>query len=215
MLRPCLDTARRAVLAILVLSCLPVSAMTHADDDPPPFATVGMRLPADIVYEDSVDADGRVLFRHTTHLAFLGTRCTACHPATFSILQPVHRVSHDVMNAGGACGACHDGVRAHGVTRDGDCAGCHTGWGAPAAPVATSRIGEGDMAVTFRHETHPRDCAACHPAPFALKARGTPLESRFADMHEACGTCHDGASAFACEADESCERCHTGGSVMP
>jgi c(7)-type cytochrome triheme protein len=43
------------------------------------------------------------------------------------MLRPQRRATHQEMDAGRSCGACHDGKRAF-ATSDGErCEGCHTG----------------------------------------------------------------------------------------
>jgi c(7)-type cytochrome triheme protein len=51
--------------------------------------------------------------------------CTSCHPGRFRILRSTTgelRVTHEQMEAGRQCGACHDGKAARGLE---DCAACH------------------------------------------------------------------------------------------
>jgi c(7)-type cytochrome triheme protein len=82
-----------------------------------------LRLPPDVTYGTAAGSPGPVVFSHATHVAFADTKCTGCHPAIFPILQPTRRITHDAMNAGRQCGACHDGVTASGVQDD--CSHCH------------------------------------------------------------------------------------------
>jgi c(7)-type cytochrome triheme protein len=85
--------------------------------------TPEIRLPQDIVYGTAKDSPGPVTFSHATHVAIADNRCTGCHPAPFGMLKPARRVTHDDMNAGRACGICHDGKAATGVQDD--CEHCH------------------------------------------------------------------------------------------
>jgi c(7)-type cytochrome triheme protein len=68
-------------------------------------------------------SDAAVLFSHRTHVEIAGNKCLGCHPAPFRMLRPERRVTHQEMEAGRLCGACHDGKTASGV-RD-DCEHCH------------------------------------------------------------------------------------------
>ncbi len=92
--------------------------MFAADAPSPP-----LRLPPDVTYGRSEASPGPVVFSHTTHVPLADSRCISCHPALFSILGPTTRITHDEMEAGRKCGACHDGTRAVGVKDD--CAHCH------------------------------------------------------------------------------------------
>jgi c(7)-type cytochrome triheme protein len=82
-----------------------------------------IRLPPDVTYNGAEGSPGPVVFSHATHVPLADTRCVACHPAPFSILQPTRRITHDQMNAGQKCGACHDGAKASGVQES--CDHCH------------------------------------------------------------------------------------------
>ncbi len=187
-----------------------------------------LKLPADAIFERTVGADSAVVFRHGPHVALAANRCTACHPRYFRILVPTRALRHREMNAGRACGACHDGRQAFGVRDPGACASCHVGRsamagraaapggeGAPAAPRGPKPLvfpqGEASPGpVTFRHDTHSggkAGCVACHPRPFAVKRSASPPGTA---MHEAegCGRCHDGTGAFDLAAEDACARCH-------
>jgi c(7)-type cytochrome triheme protein len=82
-----------------------------------------LRLPPDVTYREAEGSPGPVVFSHSTHVAFTDTKCIACHPSIFSILQPTRRITHAEMDAGTKCGACHDGSKASAV--QGDCTHCH------------------------------------------------------------------------------------------
>jgi len=199
---------------------------------------IELKLPADVVYGRTVGADSAVTFRHGTHVAFAGNRCTGCHPRPFRILTPTLRITHREMNAGGSCGACHNGQQAFGVRDRQSCIACHSGMPAARLAAKDSVLGRaaeasspglpgpigyprGDASpgqVTFKHPTHLGDksaCATCHPKPFAMKR---PAGHRLAGaMHEpsACGMCHDGAKAFGVEDPETCARCHVEPGAAP
>ena len=181
-------------------------------------ATIELRLPADIVFSKTVGADGAVLFRHSTHVAYEGVRCTGCHPSPFKLLTPVKQTSHEEMNAGRSCGTCHNGGAAFATSNEETCARCHTAWGStrasypPDVSLRTSASSPGP--VQFRHATHGErtsSCADCHPRPFIPKmGRQKAPQPGFSGIpaHDTCGVCHEGDSAFIIEDDASCPRCH-------
>ncbi len=82
-----------------------------------------LRLPPEATYQGAEGSPGPVVFSHATHVALAQQQCVGCHPALFSILQPTRGLTHEVMNAGGKCGACHDGTKASGVQDA--CEHCH------------------------------------------------------------------------------------------
>lgn len=86
-------------------------------------ATPELRLPPDVTYNKAETSPGPVIFSHATHVPLTDNKCVACHPTPFSILQPTRRITHDEMQAGKKCGACHDGTKASGIQDD--CAHCH------------------------------------------------------------------------------------------
>jgi c(7)-type cytochrome triheme protein len=134
------------------------------------------------------------------------------------------------MRSGGSCGTCHNGKAAFGVTDSSACQTCHAGSreaalaADPGTPGAARSVpgrklprdltfnrGEPSPGlVTFRHASHvtaSTTCAACHPAPFAMKASGGKPGGAMHE-HGACGGCHDGKRAFSDEDPAACERCH-------
>lgn len=64
--------------------------------------------------------------------------------------------------------------------------------------------------VVFRHSTHVKagTCAACHPKPFEKVAHATRFTMNDISAGHACGSCHNGRTAFAVR---SCTRCHVAG----
>jgi len=219
-----------AVLLASVSGPIPASGNPFPSPAPP-----ALKLPADAVFDRTVGPERAVTFRHATHFAAAGNRCTSCHPQQFRLLAPTRVITHREMNSGASCGSCHDGRKAFGVRDTASCALCHAGRpearmaGAAtsgAAGVAPAR-GPGPIAyvrgesspgkVTFRHATHlgaKAECASCHPKPFAMKSAGARPGG---GMHEsgACGACHDGKRAFGVEDDKSCARCHAGAGGTP
>ena len=64
--------------------------------------------------------------------------------------------------------------------------------------------------VVFRHSTHVKagSCATCHPKPFAKVPHATKFTMDDISAGSACGSCHNGRTAFAVR---SCTRCHVAG----
>jgi len=222
---PCL------VLVSLAVTAATTSPATNAAAGTSTAPPVALRLPADLVYDRGIPADSAVTFSHATHVELAGNSCTGCHPKPFRMLQPTHRTSHAVMNAGGSCGTCHDGKQAFGTRDAGSCGTCHAGRarrtmavrdssGTAVAPVrkgpaphAYAASADSPGRVTFRHEAHLKrgeTCATCHPKPFSMKF--TPPRPA-GGMHEAdaCGRCHDGRKSFGTTDTDACNRCHVEG----
>ncbi len=84
-----------------------------------------LRVPRDVTYETG-GGPGPVVFSHESHVGYT-EKCTACHIALFRMLQPTRRVTHADMEAGRACGACHNGQMAFPSTDPAGCARCHGG----------------------------------------------------------------------------------------
>ena len=222
-----------ALLVLLALGPGSVILSLPAKTEEPPAAPAPktqeppeLRLPPDLIYEGGEEGGGAVIFRHTSHAALAGNNCLTCHPQIFKILHPERKTSHDEMGAGKACGACHDGRKAFGITDTEGCQNCHTGIpaGAPAAPrtgpkdvrLATSEGSPGT--VTFRHSSHggaTAKCARCHPALFPMKASGKPLDYAAMQKGATCGACHNGKEAFGVDDSERCERCHAAEEATP
>jgi len=219
------------VVAVLVLAQALAAATAAANPSDPPYP-IEIRLPADAVYDRTVGPDSAVTFRHATHVALAGNRCTGCHPQLFQILVPTRAISHSQMDAGRSCGTCHDGRSAFGVRDRQSCASCHAGRrtarmaasdsvaesaGRPARfrgpkPILYLRSPASPGGVTFRHATHvvgTAGCVTCHPRPFAMKSSG-PLSDGAMHGPSACGACHDGRKAFDVGDAKACERCHAG-----
>jgi c(7)-type cytochrome triheme protein len=96
-----------------------VFAVSRAATEPTP----ELRLPPDVTYNKAETSPGPVVFSHATHVPLAGNKCVACHPTSFSILQPTSRITHNEMQTGKKCGTCHNGTKASGI--QGDCAHCH------------------------------------------------------------------------------------------
>lgn len=116
---------RFQVVFVVSLLATALGAGSLAAED----ASAKLKLPPDATYSGREASPGPVVFSHTTHVPLADDRCVACHPGLFAILQPTRRITHEEMNAGQKCGACHDGTKASGV-RDA-CDHCHQMGGGP------------------------------------------------------------------------------------
>jgi c(7)-type cytochrome triheme protein len=66
--------------------------------------------------------------------------------------------------------------------------------------------------VVFSHEKHTAknpQCTACHTKLFKM-AKGQRSALKMADMNngQACGSCHDGKTAFSVKDAADCAKCH-------
>jgi c(7)-type cytochrome triheme protein len=108
-------------LTLIAMACLVLASVVAAQDRLP-------RLPAGAALPQSADSPGPVTFNHASHVKPATPNCTGCHPRVFKILKPVATrsgkpITHEMMNAGEACGSCH-GKKAFGFD---DCTTCHHG----------------------------------------------------------------------------------------
>jgi c(7)-type cytochrome triheme protein len=92
------------------------------------FAQNMPKLPPDLALTQTGDSPGKVVFSHQNHVGFQAKAdCTACHPKLAPILKQKASarpaITHQRMEKGQACGACH-GKTAHGFD---DCTTCHKG----------------------------------------------------------------------------------------
>ncbi|MGC3999167.1 MAG: cytochrome c3 family protein [Anaeromyxobacter sp.] len=84
-------------------------------------------LPKGQALVQAKDSPGVVTFNHDMHVDGAHPSCLGCHPQPFGILgrsggaQPLG-ITHEKMEKGQACGACHDGKKAFGLD---DCSMCH------------------------------------------------------------------------------------------
>jgi len=226
----------RVLLALLLLASFPAIFSLSGEAEEPSAAPspatnepTELRLPPDLEYKGAADGPGVVVFRHTTHVALAENNCLACHnppDPIFKILHPGRHTSHEEMETGKACGACHDDKKAFGITDTENCQNCHseaaevgapTETAAPAAPrrgpkdVNLARSEGSPGTVTFRHSSHggaTAKCARCHPSLFPMKASSKPLDYEAMLQGANCGTCHNGKEAFGVDDSAYCERCH-------
>jgi c(7)-type cytochrome triheme protein len=105
-----------ALAVLSLLGTLARCSVAMGEDTPT------VRLPADVTYGAAEGSPGPVTFSHETHVPLARRLCPACHPALFSILGPTGRITHEEMDAGRKCGACHDGKSAQDA-----CDHCHRG----------------------------------------------------------------------------------------
>ena len=89
-------------------------------------AATTLRMPAKYALPKAAKSPGQVSFNHSTHVLADEPNCVACHPRTFSILEPGNgaarpSITHAAMDKGQACGACH-GKTAFKLT---NCKNCH------------------------------------------------------------------------------------------
>jgi len=77
----------------------------------------GERAPGDVQYERVGDVDPEKLksfppsiFPHWVHR--IRYRCDACHDSLFEMKPGITPVTHEIMDKGEVCSACHDGKTA-------------------------------------------------------------------------------------------------------
>lgn len=85
------------------------------------------KLPGPYVFAQTGDSPGAVTFTHASHVDEAAPSCTSCHPKAFSILKAGATadgkpITHEAMNNGQACGACHNAKKSFGFD---DCTLCH------------------------------------------------------------------------------------------
>jgi len=115
-----LGVARACLTAVLALVFL-------ASQSPPcDSGSAELRLPPEQRLADHADSPGPVIFRHATHVEFTDRNCLACHPAPFSLLGRHQVITHAEMEAGRACGSCHNGSDATGIDDSDACMICHS-----------------------------------------------------------------------------------------
>lgn len=56
-----------------------------------------------------------------------GYGCADCHPALFSMRRRAAAMTMEALDAGGFCGACHNGKRAFSTSDPKECHECHHG----------------------------------------------------------------------------------------
>jgi len=114
------STRGRAALAVAVILSLALAGTVFAQGKMP-------KLPKAFAFARTGDSPGAVTFNHESHVDENAPSCTACHPKMFKILTAGaaadgKAITHDGMNKGQACGACHNGKKSFGFD---DCTMCH------------------------------------------------------------------------------------------
>lgn len=149
------------------------------------------------------DSVGKVEFSHFSHLAekSIGKNCPVCHNDVFHIVtkkNPAFTMAQ--MEAGKACGFCHNGKKAFNV--NGDCLTCHAG----DVEINYGETGK----VLFSHEVHTGmfPCDECHADLFKAERNSNKVGMQKMEEGASCGACHDGSSAFSVKGD--CGKCHQG-----
>ncbi len=104
------------------------------------------------------------------------------------------------MEAGKACGDCHNGDKAFSVKEN--CSTCHNNGDIEFETDAGK--------AKFSHEIHTAafGCDSCHPAPFKAKKGANTASMEQMEKGASCGSCHDGSTAFGVSDDKYCEKCH-------
>ena len=87
-----------------------------------------MPVPPDFAFAKSAkNALGAVSFSHQKHADAKITNCMDCHaPGKFAMKKNASAdLTMEAMNAGKACGTCHEGKKAFSVKEATACAKCH------------------------------------------------------------------------------------------
>ena len=144
---------------------------------------------------------GVVNFSHANHLEAVGKNCQTCHNDIYHIVVKNNpEFTMGDMEAGKACGSCHNGDKAFSVK--GDCATCHNNGDIEFETDAGK--------AKFSHDVHTGmfGCDACHPSPFNAKKGSNTASMEQMEKGASCGSCHDGSTAFGVKDDKHCESCH-------
>ena len=70
------------------------------------------KMPGKYVFPQGGGSPGPVAFNHATHVDDEEPNCAGCHPRSFSSLERgkatgLEVITHEAMDRGQACGACH------------------------------------------------------------------------------------------------------------
>ena len=88
------------------------------------------RLPKALPLPAGDDSPGQVTFHHDTHVDAAKPSCLSCHPRLFPMLQgkapKKGEITHEKMEKGQYCGACHGKGKA-AFEFDDNCENCHGG----------------------------------------------------------------------------------------
>lgn len=209
-------TMKRVMSAVLIIGAIAV-LLAHDRAE----AREGFISGGDIIYTRPVKS---VIFSHNVHVGEKGLTCDACHSGLFepSALKAQEKkdFNMDSLYKGKYCGACHNGKTAFASNTQ--CARCHTGVkGQKAAekkdaaasrmiqgPQEAIKIGSGDSAVMFSHQSHAASknkCVDCHSGKFPMKRGKAAIKMDDLYQGKYCGSCHNGKAAFA---STECAKCH-------
>lgn len=67
--------------------------------------------------------NGKVIFDGKAHAQ--GAKCPDCHPKVFQMKKGADKFKMADINAGKACGVCHDGKKAFKANDPANCSKCH------------------------------------------------------------------------------------------
>ncbi len=139
-----------------------------------------------------------VSFSHKTHSTV--AQCGICHNGLFPMKAGATKIGIADHGKDKACFPCHNGKKA---TDWKNCKYCHSVTPAPKP----ARLGKGDTAVTFRHETHTKyaNCTMCHPGYFPMKAGSSKATFAEHSENKSCFVCHNGRKASKWT---DCAKCH-------
>jgi len=115
-----LHRSRLAFAALSVLGAMTLAVAVAAADLP--------RLPKPILVPKGEDSPGLVTFNHESHVDPAKPSCLACHPRLFPMLKESApkkgAMTHEKMDQGQYCGACHAKGKTAFAFEDG-CENCH------------------------------------------------------------------------------------------
>jgi c(7)-type cytochrome triheme protein len=144
-------------------------------------------------------------FPHSAHVQWVA--CQSCHDEIFPYKGDP--ITMEAVNAGEACGRCHEGMPAFEPVTD-----------PLGKDVVLAREGADENVEAafprarfphWRHRIRYR-CTACHPSLFAMRAGTDTLTMAAMGDGAACGACHDGEVAFDLV---DCTKCHTASAEQP
>jgi len=102
-----------------------------------PAAEPASTTDAEIVFTNEGNPGKAATFRHATHTQWLA--CKNCHSSIFKKRDENLQFTHDEMETGKYCGACHFKV----VVVQSGCKGCHAGKKPAVTPAAASAASPG------------------------------------------------------------------------
>lgn len=89
------------------------------------------KLPKALALPPGDDSPGKVTFSHDSHVDGAKPSCVACHPRLFPMLKgsalPKGAITHEKMEKGQLCGACHGKGKTAFDFSDDNCQNCHAG----------------------------------------------------------------------------------------